>query len=318
MKLIDIYKTAVEFGKQRDPRGIDRIKKELEQIEKSYNEMPEKKKKYFDKEKLSNPYSDTRILNGSGEEEIKTILAGIDMEIGEILLADRLSEKGKKIDLVMSHHPEDKALASLADVMKLQSDVHLRHGVPISLSEALMEERMQEVNRRLMPINHSRAIDAAKLLGFPFICVHTPADNGVTKFLSDLFDERKPDTLGDIIDILNELPEYQQSSAKNVPPVIISGSESRRCGKIMVDMTGGTEGPKNIFEGLKNSNVNTLVCMHLSEEHLKEAKNNHLNVIIAGHIASDSLGLNLFLDELLKKEDIEIIPCSGFIRVKRI
>jgi len=33
-------------------------------------------------------------------------------------------------------------------------------------------------------------------------------------------------------------------------------------------------------------------------------------------MSSDSLGVNLFLDEL-EKRGIEIIPCSGFIRVSR-
>jgi len=33
-------------------------------------------------------------------------------------------------------------------------------------------------------------------------------------------------------------------------------------------------------------------------------------------MSSDSIGMNLFLDELEKK-GIEIIPCSGMIRVSR-
>jgi len=41
-----------------------------------------------------------------------------------------------------------------------------------------------------------------------------------------------------------------------------------------------------------------------------------LNVVIPGHISSDSLGVNLFLDEL-EKRGIKIIPCSGLIRVSR-
>ena len=57
--------------------------------------------------------------------------------------------------------------------------------------------------------------------------------------------------------------------------------------------------------------------MHQREEWKDEAKKHHLNVIVAGHMASDSLGLNLFLDNLEKK-GIEIVPCSGFIRVSRI
>jgi hypothetical protein len=40
-------------------------------------------------------------------------------------------------------------------------------------------------------------------------------------------------------------------------------------------------------------------------------------VIIAGHMSSDSIGVNLFLDEIEKK-DIEIIPCSGLTRFSRL
>jgi len=57
--------------------------------------------------------------------------------------------------------------------------------------------------------------------------------------------------------------------------------------------------------------------MHMSEEWKKQAEKYHINVVIAGHMASDSIGINLFLDEIEKK-GIEIIPCSGLIRYSRI
>jgi putative NIF3 family GTP cyclohydrolase 1 type 2 len=56
--------------------------------------------------------------------------------------------------------------------------------------------------------------------------------------------------------------------------------------------------------------------MHMSEPHRLEAEKHHINVIVAGHMASDSLGVNLFLDELEKK-GIKVVPMSGLIRVKR-
>jgi hypothetical protein len=63
--------------------------------------------------------------------------------------------------------------------------------------------------------------------------------------------------------------------------------------------------------------IGTVIGMHQSEEHRKEAEAAHLNVVIAGHMSSDSLGVNLFLDEL-ERRGIEIIPCSGFDRVSRL
>jgi len=299
-----------------DPRGKEEVLKLLERAKKEYNSLKEEEKKKFDVEKLHNPYADTRILNGDPQREIKTILAGIDMEVGEVLLADRLREKGKKIDLIMSHHPEGMALAGFYEVMRMQADILNKWGVPITVAEDLLGERIKEVERRVLPLNHTRAVDVAKLLDLAFICVHTPADNCVTSFLQKLIDKKKPEFLGDIIDLLLEIPEYQWAQKNNAGPKILIGDKNKKAGKIFVEMTGGTEGSKEIFNRLSQAGIGTLVSMHLSEEHFKKAKEEHINVIIAGHIASDSLGLNLILDVLEKKEKFEIITCSGFQRVR--
>jgi putative NIF3 family GTP cyclohydrolase 1 type 2 len=57
--------------------------------------------------------------------------------------------------------------------------------------------------------------------------------------------------------------------------------------------------------------------MHLSEDHRKEAEKNHVNVVIAGHIASDNLGLNLLFDHITESGELIILECSGFRRVIR-
>ena len=94
------------------------------------------------------------------------------------------------------------------------------------------------------------------------------------------------------------------------------GSKERRTGKIFVDMTGGTSGSEDAFAKLAQARIGTLVGMHMGEKHRKEAEKNHLNVVIAGHMSSDSLGMNLLLDEL-EKRGVEVISCSGLIRYKR-
>ena len=83
-------------------------------------------------------------------------------------------------------------------------------------------------------------------------------------------------------------------------------------------MTGGTEGAEGVLGRLSESGVGTIVGMHMSEQHYSSAKQHHLNVVIAGHIESDNVGMNLLLDKVLKKfGKLNIIPCSGFTRVKR-
>ena len=317
MKIREIYQKAVDVGMSNDPRGRDAVLKDLQRIEKEYGDLKPGEKEFFDQESLINPYADSRILSGSGEEDVKTILLGIDIEVGEILLCESLKNRGGAVDLVVSHHPEGIAFANLYAVMYMQSDILRRYGVPINIAEDLMEQRVREVERRLMPLNHTRAVDAARLLGIPFMCLHTPADNMVSTFLQSSFEEKKPYLLSDIIDFLRLLPEYREAAKNGSGPKILLGAENRKAGKIFVDMTGGTEGSKDIFQSLATTGVNTLVVMHLSEEHRKEAEKNHLNIVVAGHIASDNLGLNLLLDEVLKGSEIHILSCSGFQRVSR-
>jgi hypothetical protein len=317
MKLKDIYQKAFETGMNNDPRGRDAVAKDIEQRKKSYDEIKPDEKDFFDMESLRNPYSDSRILFGTGDEEIKTALAGIDIEVGEVLLADSLRSKGRQVDLLLAHHPEGRAYANLYGVMHIQSDILSKFGVPINIAEDLMDGRIKEVERRLLPANHSRAVDAARLLGIPFLCLHTPADNMVASYLQRLFDEKKPYLLGDVITILKDIPEYKDAGLNTVGPRIFLGAKNRKAGKIFVDMTGGTEGAKEIFQILTTSGVSTIVAMHLSEEHRKEAEKNHLNVIIAGHISSDNLGLNLLLDKILQGNSLEILECSGFKRFSR-
>lgn len=320
MRLRQLYDKAISIGIENDPRGKEIVQKDLEIRKKDFESLKDKEKESFDKESLTNPYSDSRILNGTGEEEIKSALVGIDMEVGEILLADRLRDKGTPVDLVIAHHPEGRAYANLYEVMHIQADILHRFGIPISVAEDLMETRIREVERKLMPVNHTRAVDAARLLGIPFLCLHTPADNMVTTYLQGLFEEKKPYTIDDIMDILREIPEYKEATGNGAGPKILIGSKSRKAGRIFVDMTGGTEGSKDIFESMSNSGINTIVAMHLSEEHKKEAEKNHINVIIAGHISSDNLGLNLLLDEICETsgEKLKILECSGFRRFSRL
>lgn len=316
MKIREIYELAIEKGIEKDPRTKEVVLKILEKENKQYQEIKEEEKKEFDLDRLFNPYSDTRILYGDPEREVKRVLTGIDMETGEVLLADRLSSRGTPVDLVIAHHPEGKAMSALYRVMDLQEDLLAKFGVPINVAEGIMDSRINEVKRGLMPLNHNRAVDAARLLDIPLICVHTPADNHVSDFLQKAMDEKNPETLGDVLKVLKEFPEYAEAVKYNAGPAIILGSKDRRAGKIMVDVTGGTSGSEDAYAKLAVAGVGTLVVMHIGDKHRKEAEKNHINVIVAGHMASDSLGMNLFLDYLARR-GVEIIPSAGLLRYER-
>ena len=120
------------------------------------------------------------------------------------------------------------------------------------------------------------------------------------------------------ISLLKELPEYKEAMKIGVGPKIFVGSPENRVGKIAIsEITGGTEGSVKMYEKMSQAGIGTVIAMHTSEEHRKEAEAAHINIVIAGHMSSDSLGVNLMMDELEKK-GIEIVPCSGFTRFSRV
>ncbi len=317
MKVKDILKLVEKEGIKADPRPEKEIKRILKEKKKEYDGLKGKQKEIFDLHTTKSPYADTRIIYGENRT-FNQMWVGIDVDTSELLMVKSVCSGAAK-PLVVSHHPMGRAYANFYEVMDMQSDIITGEGVTRSVAEGLTQKRKQEVARRVAAANHCKTSDAARILDIPSMSVHTPADNHVKQYLDSLFKKEKPVLLGDLIDILLEIPEYTDGAHKGTPPAILSGSKSARCGRIFVDMTGGTEGSAYLIQKLSDSGVSTAVCMHMSDKHYKKAKNANLNVIIAGHISSDNLGLNLLLDKIIKQlGSFDIKEFSGFKRVSRI
>ena len=318
MKLRTLYDTAVKNAVKMDPRPNKDIQDAIKENKKEYSKAKGVDKAYFDMESLNHPYADTRILNGSGDEEVRDVMVGIDIGVDELLLADRLMEKGMNIDLVISHHPSGIGLTNLHKVMAIQPDIWRdKYGFTREVAEGMMKDRTGEVSRGLAAANNTRVMDAAKLLGIPFMCTHTVADNCVAKYLQKLFDSKKPKKLRNVISMLKAIPEYKDAVKHGVGPSILIGEETDDAGKIFVDMTGGTSGPSKLFARLQQAGVKTIVGMHCKEEGYKIAKTEFINYVIAGHMASDNLGMNLMFDAIEKEGRLNFIECSGFRRFRR-
>ena len=317
MRIREIYELVIKKGLEKDPRTKKELKEQLRKTRREYAKLRGADEKYFDKTNLRHPYSDTRILYGDEQKSVRNIMVGIDIGGQELLTAYLLNEKGAGIDLALSHHPSGRALSDLARVMSMHVNILHKMGLREDIAKALEEKRAAEVARKMSPANNQRNVDIARLLDIPFMCVHTPADNQVAHYLAKFFEKKKPKRVKDVLALLKTIPEYRDAMSKSAGPHLIAGGEENVTGKIFVDMTGGTEGSRKIFSRLSQAGVNTVVGMHLSEEHFKTAKAEFMNVIIAGHIASDTLGLNLMLDAVEKKGKVNAIPCSGFVRIKR-
>ncbi len=313
MKLSELFEYVIKRGVKRDPRGKEGIDRYLSGMKKDFEKLPESEKWEFDQERLWNPYDDSRILNNPDDPEIRRVLMGINIDSAEIVLADRLREKGEHIDAVIGHHPRGIGMPGLHKVMDVQVDLYARWGVPVNVGEQLMEPRISEVMRAFMPMNHQQSVDSARLLGIPFMCTHSPSDIMVQEFVQDRMNEKEPYSVNDVIGVLKEIPEYRNGIRFKNGPKIIVGKGSNRAGKVVVKMAGGTGGAKTMYEAFETAGVGTYICMHMKEDHIELARKYHINVIVAGHMPSDSLGMNIMYGELERKGELEIIRFSGLL-----
>jgi hypothetical protein len=315
MKLIDLYKLAVQMGREADARTKQELDAELKAQKQKFEKLDAKSKERFDPDCLWNPYADSRMLYGE-DRTVKHVIWGIDITPGEVVLADRLRERGQGIDGIIGHHPLGKARSIFPEVMHVQEYMFENFGVPINVAEDILAPRIKEVVRSVHAANFDQPVDAARLLDLPLMCIHSPCDNLGQKFVQGIMDKQRPEKVSDIIDLLAELPEYDQAMRLNNHPEVFVGERNRKAGKVLVKFAGGTAGPKEMYEALGKAGVGTIVCMHIPENHLEEAKKAHLNVLVAGHMASDSVGLNLLADKY-EEQGVKVTTFSGMIRVKR-
>ncbi|MCL2571716.1 MAG: hypothetical protein FWE11_04875 [Defluviitaleaceae bacterium] len=241
-------------------------------------------------------------------ENIKKVLMGVDMDTPELLLARELG-----YDCVVTHHPRNTNIDMLkvmdAHILKLEA-----LGLPRNRAQKLLAERKDELSYGQHVSNSRRSESAAKLLNMPFMSIHTPADviseARVQSFLDEKFAD-KPDTkLDDIVKAIEEIDEYKNSARK---PVIRVGGKDSYAGKIYVLMSGLTGPGPEITKAYFEAGVGTLILMHIPEKDVKAVKEQKTgNVIVAGHMSSDSVGLNAIAKKWAES-GIEVTMMSGIV-----
>ncbi len=243
-------------------------------------------------------------------ENIKKIFAGMDMATPEILLAKQLGA-----DLVLSHHPQTGGPEVLFhQVLERQIDKMVEAGVPINKAQKALRERVAAIERAHHAGNYDRVASAARLLQFPYMNLHVPVDiiteNVVQTHIDKALAGKSRATLKDVLDALLEISEYQRALAQ---PVIRVGTESDYAGRVLVLMAGGTNGGEHVFKAYFEAGVGTIVCMHIPDDVRKAvAEQNIGNVIVAGHMASDSIGMNIVCGKL-EELGMEVVRMGGII-----
>jgi hypothetical protein len=265
----------------------------------------------LDLAQLSNVPSDSAVHVPS--DNVRKLYATIDCDVADLLLAREL-----KCDLVLTHHPEGASTVYGWPLIRRQIDQMAEVGVPIARAEAAVQRRIRSVELASHGRNYGRVVQAAQLLKMPLLNVHLPCDIVTRRLIAEKMtpfahsDHRA--TVAAVIEALQEFPEHQRALTE---PKIALGGPDRFAGRVAVAMGGYTSGGVEVLQAYFEAGVGTVLSMHFPEADIREARERKLagNLVLTGHMGSDSIGVNVFLDEL-ERLGLKVVRGGGIVAVR--
>lgn len=236
-------------------------------------------------------------------DNIREILFGIDAGVPELLLA-----KQTGYDAVIAHHPQGgTATTEFQQVFKRHIQQMVTAGVPLEEARKAVKKRLKELEVEAHTRNYGHAIDVARLLKMPYMNIHTPLDEVGRRIMSEKVDSkiRKDSKVRDVVSALRELPEFKNAITEIK---IRLGKAENPAGKVVVSHGAGTNGGYEIATTYFKYRVGTVVYIHIRPGDLEKLKaENKGNLVVTGHIASDSVGINPLIHSL-RREGISVTP----------
>jgi len=256
--------------------------------------------------------SDSKIHNPG--KNIKRILFGIDIWPKDLVYA-----KENGFDLVISHHPPCIIVGEgFLKVMDRYLDIFELAGVTKECAENALFQ-VKEMWKSSPYVDFSKSDDEiikqAIELDMPLMNIHLPSDELGRRLLQRVVDGVSSDaTVSELITAFEKLDEMKKTW-EIIP--LISGNFKSKIRKTIVAHGAGANGGYHVANTLFEAGVDTVIYISFfpnqraDGERLREE--NKGNLIISGHYASDSLGINPLIDELENK-NIEIKTCNKLIR----
>lgn len=230
-------------------------------------------------------------------KNIRKVLFGIDASVPELLLAKQFG-----YDAVIAHHPiGGTASVNFFQVFKRHIRQMVDAGIPEEEAENAVKKKLEELEVETHTRNYAHAVDVAKLLKMPFMNIHTPLDEVGRRIMSEKINKRvrEDSTVQDAVYALKELPEFKRAVTEIK---IRLGRPENSAGRVVVSHGAGTNGGYEIAKTYFNHGIGTVIYIHVGAGDLVKLKNDGVgNLIVTGHIASDSVGINPFIHRLEEK-----------------
>ncbi len=244
---------------------------------------------------------------------LKRVMLGIDVGAAELLLARDLG-----LDGAIAHHPAGgRAILDFPKVLVRGIDLMVEAAVPEEIARQTLQPAIARAMLRAQAANHDHAPSIARLLGLPFMNVHLPLDEFGRRVMDETIRNHlaglgRDPLVGDVVAALRTIPEIRDAPTRVMVPV---GRLDAPAGRICVFHGAGTNGGFAVAQTLFAYGVETVIYIHLAPEEaerLRALPAPSGSVVVSGHISSDLIGVNRFV-QALEKRGVEVIRMSGVV-----
>jgi putative NIF3 family GTP cyclohydrolase 1 type 2 len=240
---------------------------------------------------------------------IRRLLVGIDLRAPELWMAKEIG-----YDAVLTHHPVGAGVLDFHHVLARHIDQMTAHGVPREIARAAIAETAAA--RRLLDsmTNYDHDPSIARWLGMPYLNIHTPLDEIGRRRMAEVVasvDEETP-VAGLIERLRTTFGEFRHAATRIE---VLAGTAENRLGRAVVSHGAGTNGGYAVAKAYFDHGIDTVVYIHCRPDEarrLREEFGTSKTLVVTGHIASDSIGINPYIDRL-RDEGLDVTALSGVL-----
>ena len=241
---------------------------------------------------------------------VKQVLVGVDVGPAELLLARDLG-----VDLAIAHHPMGgQAKLRFHEVLWRHVDQMIGRGVPAETARQIVGPwaEQQRIEASMRNVDHAPSV--ARLLELGYMNIHTPLDEIGRRRMAEAVSAAGTEISGEALAeyLTDQFGEFRNAATKIE---VRLGDPKRRIGQTMVSHGAGTNGGYRVAKAYFDHGIDTLIYIHCSPAdvaQLKERYSDRKTLIVTGHIASDSLGINPFVQALAQR-GLNVRTFSGIV-----
>jgi hypothetical protein len=182
----------------------------------------------------------------------------------------------------------------------------IQNGVPDNEARNAVSRLKRRIQIRSHANIYKQIVDTAGILKMPLVNIHQPCDEFMRRIiLEKIKDHKHHHKISDLLKLIDEIPEFNNAVSR---PIVALGSAKSNVGRIALVLAAGTNGGYPIAKLYYEHGVSTVIYLHIDPTDAAKLNDEKIrgNLVILGHLAGDSIGLNALADKI-ELEGVETV-----------